>query len=471
MAQTIGQCINELENWEYSQEAYEFKKECMELNLVNQYIENQCFTMETAVNDETVTFTEGFLMESAGISAIYEAETAATKKGENVILKFVKMIGKAFKTFFGWIGKFFKMLISGIAAGVLAAAILLGIVKGAKPDDNGNITLPENIVEQITSEANKASDTLGHVTVEDKGETIVVKSEKVSAPIIVKKNLANANKLWTSLNNIYNSSGLGSAGVRVKDLKNRAKKSVSFENFNASPWKSPKGQPYSLGELVFVALTENPIVFNTMSGTQVMTLEDTTTIYKMIIESINKEQWEFNTINSMITECTHKCVRDGLTINIDEESMNKTTEIMNNISKALPAATEAISKKMAAARNAIQEAVELLTEGRGDNVRNRKAVFQAQGQKEVDRILGKQKDPHQQKPEEAKQLAHVSALPTGLPKNAEAEMNRCMTSMTKITAAVMKINSSLLTYRKNGLKAINSFLSGNDGAITVAEAS
>lgn len=465
MAQTIGQCIAEMENWEYSQEAYDFQKECAEFNLINQYIENQCFAIEVANRSET--FTEGFLMESCNVEAIYEAESVVATKGENLIVKFFKMIGNAIKTFFSWLGKLFKGIAASAKAAVLAGLIMLGVLTAATPDDQGQLEVPPAIIETIEDKASDVSNDIGNVTVTEKEDAYVVKAEKVPAPVVVQKKIANANKLWDILNKCYIDSGLNDCGVSIK-VKSDAKKSVSFDNFNASGWKTPKGQPYNLSELIFTALTDNPITFATMSGTIVMTIDDTTTIYRMILETINKEQWEFDAINKMIKDCTNKCVRQGLVVNVDEKSINKNIEIMDNINKAIPAATAAIEKRMNAAKAAIQEAVELLTEGKGDRDRNRKAVFAAQGQKEKDRILGKMKDTHQQKAEEAKQLANPAALP-GIPKNMANEMSKCMGSMNKVTASVMKINSSLLNYRNAGLKSIQQFLKNNDGSIEVAE--
>ena len=72
MATTFRDFIVECDMYPHSLEAYELMKECCELQVTAQFLENQEFLQENAaiLTDGNVTFTEGYFAETVDSATI-----------------------------------------------------------------------------------------------------------------------------------------------------------------------------------------------------------------------------------------------------------------------------------------------------------------------------------------------------------------------------------------------------------------
>lgn len=119
MAQTFNDFMLECATYEYSKENYELMKECSELVLMEQYIENQRFYVENVAELTTeATFTEGYFAESVSdekIQAITESFGEKIGKAADTIIKGIKnLIARIVKFFRSLSAKFSNTSKEGI---------------------------------------------------------------------------------------------------------------------------------------------------------------------------------------------------------------------------------------------------------------------------------------------------------------------------------------------------------------------
>lgn len=79
MARTFRDLVLELENYKYSKEHYELMKESAELLLMDQFVENQRFMKENTVN-----FTEGYLIEATSEEQIQQITESINEKAGKI---------------------------------------------------------------------------------------------------------------------------------------------------------------------------------------------------------------------------------------------------------------------------------------------------------------------------------------------------------------------------------------------------
>ncbi len=104
---TYRDFLIECENYNHSKEHYEIMKESAELMLMEQFVENQEFAKEN-----TIEFTEGYLMEAADADSVNAASEAIDKKGQGLVKKIFSKIATVFKRFAAWIKKLFEKIAS-----------------------------------------------------------------------------------------------------------------------------------------------------------------------------------------------------------------------------------------------------------------------------------------------------------------------------------------------------------------------
>ena len=110
MAQTFNDFVAECEGYKHSKEHYDIMKECSEIALCEQFIEDQAYIAENVAElTGVVNFTESYFSEAASddqIKALYEK--VETKKG-NVLARIWAALKKAVAA----VVKFFKNIAVG----------------------------------------------------------------------------------------------------------------------------------------------------------------------------------------------------------------------------------------------------------------------------------------------------------------------------------------------------------------------
>lgn len=108
MAQTFNDFVAECASYPYSKENYELMKECSELVLIEQYVENQAYYAENVLEmDGEISFTEGYFIESASserLEAITESFGEKISKVASTIANGFKRVIAGFINFFKKIG-------------------------------------------------------------------------------------------------------------------------------------------------------------------------------------------------------------------------------------------------------------------------------------------------------------------------------------------------------------------------------
>jgi len=108
---TIQDVLNECTSWEHSKEHYELMRECSELKLMEQYIADQQYMIESAADETFKAFQEsGMFMEAATADRI----KAITEEAEVKKASIWKRIGSGFAKLFNAIASFFKGLFAKI---------------------------------------------------------------------------------------------------------------------------------------------------------------------------------------------------------------------------------------------------------------------------------------------------------------------------------------------------------------------
>lgn len=101
MATTFRDFIVECDMYPHSLEAYELMKECCELQVTAQFLENQEFLQENAaiLTDGNVTFTEGYFAETVDSATIESIEASFYEKANNIGAKISNGFKKLLQTF------------------------------------------------------------------------------------------------------------------------------------------------------------------------------------------------------------------------------------------------------------------------------------------------------------------------------------------------------------------------------------
>ena len=87
---TIRDLINECKNYQYSQEYYNIMKECAELMLMEQFVSDQQFAKEN-----TTTFSEGYLIESASDEQVIAINESIKEKALTIVKNCSASLNKA----------------------------------------------------------------------------------------------------------------------------------------------------------------------------------------------------------------------------------------------------------------------------------------------------------------------------------------------------------------------------------------
>ena len=100
MAYTVRQFISECESFEYSQEYFDILKESMEIDLMERYIKNQEFLIESGI--DTSVYTENYFME-ADNKSVEDVKNKVNEKNNSIITKmktrFAKLINSVIQFF------------------------------------------------------------------------------------------------------------------------------------------------------------------------------------------------------------------------------------------------------------------------------------------------------------------------------------------------------------------------------------
>ena len=161
MAQTFNDFVAECEGYKHSKEHYDIMKECSEIALCEQFIEDQAYIAENVAElTGVVNFTESYFSEAASddqIKALYEK--VETKKG-NVLARIWAALKKAVAA----VVKFFKNIAAKWSKTSVAAAEAYKALKEAKITNEQYEELAKKL-EAVAAETDLAI---------EKGQTFVV---------------------------------------------------------------------------------------------------------------------------------------------------------------------------------------------------------------------------------------------------------------------------------------------------------
>lgn len=101
---TLAQFMEQAENWVHSNEYFEQCRTAAEIDVADQFLESQEFALEAA--DTGMTFTEGFLMESADENKLQVIKEANEEKKKGLFAA----IGRGLKRIFAAIAKVFQAI-------------------------------------------------------------------------------------------------------------------------------------------------------------------------------------------------------------------------------------------------------------------------------------------------------------------------------------------------------------------------
>ena len=107
MVYTVRQFITECDNYQYSQEYFDILKESMEIDLMERYIKNQEFLIESGI--DVSTFTESYFME-ADNKSVEDVKGKVNEKKKNLFKRFLEFIVRQGKRFINFLRSGFSKI-------------------------------------------------------------------------------------------------------------------------------------------------------------------------------------------------------------------------------------------------------------------------------------------------------------------------------------------------------------------------
>ena len=381
MATTFKDFIAECELYEYSRENFEFMKECKEIEISEKFINDQLFLSEANALIENASFNleEKFFQESVDDCSLEVLIEKTKTKSNGLLSKMINKILSIFKVF----SKFFSKIANKFDDTTKKGQSVLSRINNISLDDD-NIQKIINIVETAK------------------------KTDATAFPIRRKQPYASKIKLKY-------------AGSANKDM-------------------------LTLKDALAVALSDKTVIAEALWGDDNITpdlnrigIMDPEEIYKAgVTLYMGKESEVLNIAKNLITSWTY-VKRNGLTIEINTKTINKTAEQLNDICDKINKIHQDISISV----SQLHGSVKLAAQYASDAVNNR-SNDQDENSKSFSTSLGK----------------ILNAINEDNPKytNIVNTINQSVSMLTSSIGCTTKVYTQLNAYRRTVTTELDSYL-------------